>query len=492
MTALAQKARLSVAWTTGINAFRDVMQFGLMLVMVRLIPAEAYGQFGLVNTILGFVMVFSSREFIAHTLLVRDDSEVNYQEQFVAGCVIQASLCVVVNLIAVAARFFPAYAPVAPLLHLMSLSVLLDLPSELRNRMLERNLNWPRLRTVEAIGILGAAVLTLTLGLAGAGVYALLIPSFAIPTAFLVDLFVIAGWRPTFAWNAERYRASRSFGVNRVFGMSFVSAAGLLESGVLARSVGYGMLGVFGRATSMATLFCHRVSWLLMTALYPVLARVPPRSDAYQRVSALVLRTVAWLVVPVAVVVSLNGGRIVTTLYGSKWLSVIPLVPSAMLVGASLAVVQASYSLLLAHGEPRRCRHADLWRLVGISLALVIALPFGLAPYLLAVAGVHALALALLLTSLIRSGGILPRGIASAILPAAGAAVVAALVAEASRALFMDDLPAIPTLVLHGLIFGTVYLVALRVLFARLLRELVGYLPEAGRMHRLLGFAEAA
>jgi acyl-CoA thioesterase FadM len=87
MTVLAQKARLSVAWTTGLNVLRDATQFGLMLILVRLLPVEAYGQFGLTNTIVGFMMVFSSREFIAHTLLVRDDREVNYQEQFTAGCV---------------------------------------------------------------------------------------------------------------------------------------------------------------------------------------------------------------------------------------------------------------------------------------------------------------------------------------------------------------------------------------------------------------------
>src|SRR4029077_868354 len=97
MTVLAQKARLSVAWTTGLNVLRDAVQFVLMLVLVRLLPTEAYGQFGLINTIIGFMMVFSSREFIAHTLLVRDDSAVNYQEQFTAGCYIQGTLFLIAN-----------------------------------------------------------------------------------------------------------------------------------------------------------------------------------------------------------------------------------------------------------------------------------------------------------------------------------------------------------------------------------------------------------
>ena len=492
MTTVAQKARLAVAWSTGLHVFRDGVQFGLMLLLVRLVPIEAYGQFGLVNTMVGFMMVFSSREFIAHTLLIRDDSEVNYQEQFVAGCLIQGTLFVAANIVAAGMRWFPTYAPVAPLLHLMSLAFLLDLPSELRTRMLERQLDWRRLRTIEGIGILASAVVALALGLAGAGVYALLIPSFLLPSMFLIDLFLIARWRPTFVWHPDRYRASRNFGLRRVLSVSFVSASSLLESGVLARVVGYTVLGVFGRAFSMASLFCIRVSSLLLAALYPVLARIAPRSDSYQRVSALVLRTVVWAVVPVATVVSLLSDHVVATLYGSRWLAVIPLVPWAMAVGACLAAVQASYFLLLANQEARRCLHADIWRLAGMALALLIALPFGLVAYLAGLMVVHSVALVMVLYSLHHSLGVRLRGVAAAFLPAAAAAVLATLGAEAGRRLAFGDLPAIPLLAAYGLTFGAIYLVSLRLLFAALLHELVGYLPEGDRMHRLLGFAAAA
>jgi hypothetical protein len=183
---------------------------------------------------------------------------------------------------------------------------------------------------------------------------------------------------------------------------------------------------------------------------------------------------------------------VVHTLYGSRWVAVIPMVPWAMQVGALLAVVQTAYSLLLAHGEARRCRHADLWRLVGMALALVVALPYGLVPYLGALAVVHLIALAMVLWFLVRSGGIQMGGIAAATGPAMAATILAALVAEASRRMVMLDLPVIPMMLLYSLIFGTTYLVALRVVFGSLLRELVGYLPEAARMDRLLGFVEAA
>src|SRR5690349_20203016 len=135
MSELAKKARTAVAWTAGLNILRDVVQFVQMLIVVRILPPEAYGKYGLSNNIIGFMMVFSAREFIAHSVLERDEKAVNYQEQFTAGSVIHGTLFLAVNALAVALRWFPTYAPVAPLLHVSSILFLLDLPSELRIRM---------------------------------------------------------------------------------------------------------------------------------------------------------------------------------------------------------------------------------------------------------------------------------------------------------------------------------------------------------------------
>jgi O-antigen/teichoic acid export membrane protein len=273
--------------------------------------------------------------------------------------------------------------------------------------------------------------------------------------------------------------------------LSLVNAASLAESAVLARAVGYALLGIFGRAIGIGALFCQRVATLLMMALYPVLARIPVQSEAYQRVSGLVLRTVLWFALPMATVVSLQSGRIVSTLYGERWLAVVPLVPWGMLVGACLATVQATYSLLLAHQEARRCLYADAFRLVATAVALALAVPYGLGAYLGALVLVQLSTLALVLTWLVRSGAIRTGSIVAAIAPAVAACGVAALVAELTGRHILIDLPALPTLLAYGAVFALSYLGTLRFCFGPLLKEIVGYMPESGRMHRWLGFAEA-
>src|SRR6185295_2646103 len=108
------------------------------------------------------------------TLQVRNNDDTHYQDQFTAGAAIQTALFAVVNLVALGRRWLPAYAPAAPLLHLMSLLLPLDLVSEFRTKMLESQFEWRRLRSLHAIGILGGAIVAVSMAFGGFGVYALL------------------------------------------------------------------------------------------------------------------------------------------------------------------------------------------------------------------------------------------------------------------------------------------------------------------------------
>lgn len=491
MTELASRARLAILWTTGFQVFRDALQFGLMLVLVRLLPPEAYGTFGLTTTLLSFLTLYSFRSFLTYALQVRREEDANFQGHFTAGAVIQLILFVVANGIAFGLRWLPSHAAVAPLLHVMSVLFLLDLPSELRVKMLERQLDWRRLRGLHAFALLLSGSLSVLLAGAGWGVYALLLPLLVVPVPFVYDLFVVKGWRPTWEWEWRSYRGAWMFGWARISGTSFVSVAVLLESAWLTGVVGFAAYGIYGRALGLTQLACDRTSTLVSTSVYPVLTKIGPRTDAYRRASALLLRAIAWAVVPVAVIGALLADEVVAILYGSAWTEVATLLPWALAAGAVVAVVQPAYTLLLAHERQDRCLVADVWRLVGTVLTLSLALPLGLQTYLAGLTAVHVVSLFLVLYWLRSDDAIAAEGVLMALVPPLVAAGSGAGALFAARFVTpIDD--SWWSVAFEAAVFGCVYLGAIRLLYPRQLQELVGYLPERDRLSRWLLLANPA
>jgi O-antigen/teichoic acid export membrane protein len=471
-----------VAWATGFQLFRDVVQFGLTMVLARMLPPDVYGQFAFLTTLLGFFTLYSFREFLGHTLQVRDHEAVAYQDHFTAGAVIQIGLAIAVNAVAIGLRWLPDYAATSGVLHVMSVLFLLDLPAEMRVKMLERELNWRRLRSLQAVGFISGAGVSIVLAWSGAGVYALLLPTLLVPLPFVFDLFVTSGWRPTWAFSWDRYRPSWRFGWTRIATVSFVAAATLVESAWLAAAFGFAVLGLFGRAVALAQLVCGRIAGLLALSIYPVLTRLPVESEQFRRAGALYLRSVGWTVVPLASVTAILAGPIVLGVYGPAWIEAIALVPFAVAAAALMGLVQTAYTLLLANGQQRACLVTDVWRLAGTLIALAVALPYGAKAYLAATSAMYLVSFGLVAGFLWQGRAVTLRAVSLAVGPAlvaAGAAVGAARLAGGVH------------VVVTALAFALIYLAVLRSLFATPLQELIRYLPLSERLSRWLRFNPA-
>jgi O-antigen/teichoic acid export membrane protein len=474
--ALAQKARSGVLWVTGLNVFRDLLQFGTMMVLVRLLAPKAYGEFSLISSVMVFFTVFSFRSFLEHTLQLRPNEAVDYQSHFTAGGFMQFGMCVLVNLAAFALRWLPKYAEIAPVLHVTSVFFVLDWASEFRVKMLERELDWKRLRILQAAGIVGNSSLAVVLAKLGFGVYALVLPGMMATLPFIWDLFYRFGWRPDWTWNSAGYRAAWSYGCTRIMAGMLTTARPLIEGAVIVQLTGFSQLGFMSRAVGLSVLCCQKLPSVLTMTLYPVLTRMARKTEAFERANSLMLRLVGWMGIPSAILFSLVAQPLVRMVYGSKWDSAIPLLPYALAGGTAGALYQAATMLMLADVQHRGCAVAEFLTLASLVISLFVVLPHGIAAYLGAVALVQGIVLLWMLWSLRRTGAISNRGIVRGIAAPLAAGFAAWLVCEA-----LPAAASVLSVAYVSLIFAVLYGLVIRAMCPREFRELVAYIPLPGR-----------
>lgn len=483
---LRKSAQQAMLWSAGLNLFRDVLQFGQMLILVRLLDPAIYGMAGLATTFINFIGLISFQHIITHVLQVRGEGRVNYHQHFTAGVAINGSLFVLANLIAFVLRFSDQYAPLQPLLHVLSFTFILSVPVDMRVKMLERDHEWSRLRLLQMGSILVSIAAAIVMALAGAGVYALIVPGLLASMVFVADLFLFTGWRPHWQWSYAEYREALHFGLNRAGSNALNGGRSLLQNTLITQHFQFSALGVFGRAEGLANMFCGRIAQEASNALYPVITRAEAQSERFQRISGLVLQSVAWVVIPIAAFFSLEADNIVRLLFGSKWLEVIPLLPLAMAIGLAVSIGATAYRLLLANNQSRLCLRSDLIAFVLAAGTMLAFIPFGLVPYLIGSVVAHAAIATILVALLIRTQGISAFALAAVLLPPSFAAFAGAAAAWALKSLLPADLLPIAQLLLAGPVFSVVYVAVLRLFFRTPLAELVSYLPGGKQFGRLL------
>jgi O-antigen/teichoic acid export membrane protein len=490
--ARAALARSAVIWTTAFNVFRDILQFGTMLVLVRILDPALYGQFGVTTATMGFVAIFSFNNFVAHTLQVSSEEEPDYQVHFTAGIVLQGFAFLLANGVAFYFSTTEKYAPVAAPMHVASFAFLLEWPCELRRRMLERNFEWRRLNTLHAVGIFAGSLTGLAMGLSGFGIYALVGPGMFQTVPFIWDLFFVERWRPDWSWSRGRYVAAWAFGLKRTASGIAIAGRNVIESTVLSAILGYQLLGIFNRALGLMQLLCARPASILGTAIYPLLPRMAAGSSERSRAGDLILRTVGWIAVPTAVAAALLAEPIVTILYGDRWVDVIPLLPWTMAYGAAFALVQTANLLLLAGQRAGAGLVVDFFVLVGAAVGLLLALPSGMATYLAFLLGILVIVLVILAYALGQLGLASQLGLICAV----GAPLIAAGGAGALAWGLMPPFAHGGALATTGYaatwmaLFAFGYVTAMRVLFGSQLRELVVHLPGKRALGRILAFGD--
>ncbi len=489
MRTLAQQAQRGVLWNTSFSMFRDVLQFGVTLILVRYLSPDVYGQYGLVNGIIGFLYVFSFRSFVAHTLQIRGTKDVHYQDHFTAGGVIHLGMFVITNVAAILLWSNETYGGIAFFLHVMSPIFLFHWPSEFRVKMLEKNLNWGRLRSLQAIGLVLNASVAVLMAANGLGVYALILPGMLVPLPFVYDLFFVKKWKPNWKWSSKNYGPALRFGRTRILSEIATYGRPLLESAVFVRIYGFAGFGIFGRAVGLAQIVCFKFAFLLLQSLYPVLTRIEPKTPSYERACRLVLSSVSWIVIPLAVVCAILAEPLVLLIYGDNWLDAVPLLPWAFIAGVSWALYHGVYMLALANQQQKQCLQVDVFLLLGTSASLYWFLPLNIPAYFIGLTVVQGFGYLYLLYGLSRNRSIAPRVIFNSLIPPVAAALGSWVMCEGARSGWDLDLHSFAIAAVYGLTFTVIYCIVLRLLFSSLLSELVRWVPGGQHLSRLLVLA---
>ena len=151
------------------------------------------------------------------------------------------------------------------------------------------------------------------------GVYALVLPGVLSLFVVPIDLFFVVGWRYHWKWDPAAYGEALRFGMTRIGSDVLNSGRGLLKNFLIAENFSMATLGIVGRAEGLGNMACGRLADEVGNALYPVITRVDAASARFRRISALILRSVAWAIIPIGVYASIEASSLVHLAYGSKW-----------------------------------------------------------------------------------------------------------------------------------------------------------------------------
>ena len=476
-----------VGWGVGLAIFQKLGGVLLTLVLVRLISAEAYGQFGLVNAMLMFTFAFSLQRYMEHSFHQAGDAERSYSQHLGFGVLLHLGIFVVLNMLLIILPLPVNYNAIREFAHIGSLAILLNVPRIYYSTHLRRVLDWRRIRTLHLLSFLLAAISSIALALAGFGVFALLVQGLVVPLPYIIDLCLNRRDLLRIKMCFTGYRQALRFGFLRTGSSTLGVGQKLVEASIFTAVAGFASFGVYGRAAGIATLTTAWLADQIHSIVYPVLARISPRGAQAKLASGLVLRLALWTSAPLGIALYVFNDVSVNLLYGPDWAQVAPLLRPALVIAILATTTRGLNLVALTMLGAGAALGVDLALLLVSIAGLLLALDHGALAYAWFLVAGNGAVLGVLTAMLVRYQALALQDLFCAAAPILILALLAGWAMTNPQIITWDSDHSVPVLIIAVIMSGLLALALARLLDPSGLATACRYIPGGARLAHLVG-----
>lgn len=388
--AFGSRVRSAVIWRSGSQILAQIITWASTLLVIRLLDPSDYGLFAMTQVVLAFLAFLNGWGFAS--ALVQSDSVDAFRIRQAFG------LLLLLNGLLAAIQFFGAplaaayygQPMVADLLRVQALMFLATPFIALPEVMMSRALDFRRQAVVNLLAALAGASTALACALAGYGVWTLVYAPLAMFWTRAIGLTLVAR---LLVWPSFNFRGCGQiigFGSAVLFSQLFWLVQSQSDIFIAGARFDAHALGLYAEALFLAQIFMAKFVPPLNEVAFPAYARIKTDGAAVRWSFLKTVRVLMLVAAPFYCGLAVVAAPMVETLFGTKWLGMVPYIQLL-----SLALILMTVQILFAPvtnalGKPSISMFTAMsgailfpvaflvgakWGLIGMAWAWLVAAP---------------------------------------------------------------------------------------------------------------------
>lgn len=479
-TELARSAARGVMWTGISQIGAQVVRLGTTVVLARLIAPEDFGVLSMALIVTGLVQLVNELGLSTAIIQRKEVTEDHLTTALIAAVISGTILMILTILLSPLVAAFFRQPLVRPVLSVLSAGFVLGAFGSVQRALLQKALRFDRVTGAELGGETAFALIGIVLALLGLDVWALVGGTLARYAASAALLWRLGSWWPAGRWQWSRFRELFGFGVN-VLGTQIVNyTSSNLDYLIVGRVLGDAPLGFYTLAYQLTMFPRMRISSMITRVAFPAFAHVQDDPVRLRRGYTRLLNYVSLITFPLVAGLLAIAPELVPLVFGPRWAPAIRPIQLLAIGGLLASVGTTVGSVLKGIGRPDVELRLNLVSVGLLAVALLVGVRYGIIGVAAAVSLKTLLMVSAFAWAVTRLIGLPFRTYLRALTPAilATGAMLIGLTAYRLVAglLGITDW----TLLLTSVPLGAgIYLVTLRLAYARTLTDLVDLLRSA-------------
>lgn len=375
---LKQQTKRGLYWSF-FNQFANYgMQFCVGIVMARLLSPSDYGITALPAVFMAVAYLLQNGGLGDALVRKMDLKEIDLSTSFYYSIIVGLTLYVVLFFSAGWIADFYDTPVLVPLIRVTALSFLWGPLCTAQNVILKRRLDFKTPAKISVCTKVFSAIVGISLAYMGYGLWALVVSGLVSGLLDLVLKWLVVRWIPKSGWSKESFRYLWGYG-NKIM------ASGLLDTLYnnitpifIGKYYSPADLGVYNRAQGYAAMPSQNVTGVIQGVTFPVLSKMQDNDEQLARNYRKMLRTTAFIVFPMMMMLSALARPLVITMITAKWESCIILLQIICFSMMWYPIHAINLNLLQVKGRSDLFLRLEIIKkVIGVSI-LAFTLPRGL------------------------------------------------------------------------------------------------------------------
>lgn len=321
---LKDKAVSGATWKLIERFVTQIVQFGIGIVLARLLCPEDYGVVGMMTIFFALASTFLDSGFASALIQRKDRTELDYSTVFVFNIIISLIIYVILYLSAPYIADFYETPILKNITRVYAVTFVINGLTGVQLAKLNIDLKFKYISQITILGQLVTGITGILLAYSGFGVWALVLQGIVSSFVTAVVIWIGSGWRPSLKFSFVSFRSLFHFGGNMLGSGIINTIYNNLYTLVIGKEFSPISVGLYNRANGYASMPANIVMDMAINVNYPILSKLQDDNKrllgAYERL----LKVPFYVLYPLLVGVIVLADPIIVTMIGVKWQLCVP------------------------------------------------------------------------------------------------------------------------------------------------------------------------
>ncbi len=374
MPSIKQKTISGFKWSAFSKYGQKVCTFISFIILARILEPKDFGLFAMAFIVIDGLNLFKNFGVDAALIQRKDHMEEASHTAFWMMPAFGICIFLLLFFFAPAASMLLKEPSLTPIIRALGFIFLISSVQSIPQALLSKEMRFKEIEIRNLISTLAYSICAIILAYLNFGVWSLVYAYLLRRMMTLVLTWMISDYQPKFIFNKKIALELLHFG-KFIFGVVIIDFLIMqTDNFFVGRMLGTTVLGFYALAYNISELSSSHLANIIGGVMFPAYVKIQDDKEAIRRISLKIIKTISVFAMPFGITLMLLTEEIITTVYGAKWLAVVPALKILALCSIILPIFGMIGSVFVSCGKPK---WAFKLRLLNIIL-MVICIPVGI------------------------------------------------------------------------------------------------------------------